>query len=142
MPEPKTWYGRVYEDGSFKVLARLVSIDGSGEEVQPGEGNCIQQSDITSITCHIYDLGSNRNNQSGSEITPAPTVTVVDTILDILAVVGWSADYYGYNFMHNISKTYLPNPSNYYLIEYEFTLAAGGNMWLRVIVNTNPVTSR
>lgn len=118
----------VNEDGSFSILARIVSLDGTGSEVVPGEGPCIKQADIFSISCKVYDLGSNEFATTGTEITPAPTVTAASNMFDTLRTTGWpvAQDPSGYNFRHDLGPTYVPSPNNWYQIEYLFTLTSGG----------------
>lgn len=132
----KTYYGLVNEDGSFSVLARLTSLDGSGDQVQPREGNCLTQDDVLSITCKIFDLGTDKDNEAGTPLSPDPTVTVSDSIFDTLRTVGWPTDrdYAGYNFRHDIEPTYVPTGGNWYLLEYKISLSGGGTSWLRVKV--------
>lgn len=133
-----TWYGRVNEDGSFSLLARVCALEGSGEEVVPGEGPVIQQGDLTDITCKIFSLGTNRDNLTGTEITPAPGVVIANNIYDVLQTAGWPVvqDSFGYNFRMDIAPTYVPNPEEWYLIEAEFILAGGGVVWFRTKVKT------
>lgn len=134
-----TYYGKVNEDGSFYVLARVCSLDGSGEEVVPGEGAVLQQADVSAITCKVYDLGTNRNATSGTEVTPAPTVTVSTSVFDALRTVGWDKDTWGYNFRHDLSASYAPTGGDWYLLEYKFTLVSGGVAWLKVKVQAQSV---
>lgn len=133
------YYGKVNEDSDFSVLARVTSLDGSGSEYRPGEGNCLQAADINTITCAVYSLGTNRENESGTEVTPAPTVTVSSAIFSTLRTVGWELDRVGYNFRHDLAATYVPNPNEWYLVEYKITLSGGGVVWIKAKVKTNPV---
>lgn len=136
-----TWYGDVNEDGSYSVLARVTSLDGSGTEVRPEEGPCLTQADVSTITCKVFALGTNKNNPSGTEITPAPTLTPAANIFDTLRTTGWPtpSDPDGYNFRHDLSPTYAPNGGEWYLLEYKFTLTGGGVIWLKVKVRSAPV---
>lgn len=137
--EGATFYSKVNEDGTFSVLARLCSLDGSGDEMAPGEGAVIQQADLASVTCKVYDLGTNRNATSGTEITPAPTVVISTSVFDTLRTLGWNKDTYGYNFRHDLTPAYSPTGGNWYLIEYRMTLAGGGVAWLKVKVQAQSV---
>ncbi len=124
------------------MLARMVSLDGSGDEVKPGEGACLQQADVSAITCKVYDLGTDKDAATGTEITPAPTLVVATNVYDALRTTGWpvAIDPHGYNFRHDVGVAYVPSPNNWYQIEYKFTLAVGGGVaWLRGKVKTKPV---
>lgn len=131
-----TWYGVVNEDGNYSVLARMVSLDGTGEEVSPGEGPVLKQADVTTITAKVYSLGSDRNNAAGVEVTPAPSLTVSANLFDTLRTAGWPTerDIFGYNFRHDLAGAYAPEPEEWYLVEYKFTLVGGGVAWLKVKV--------
>lgn len=130
---------RVHEDGSFSVLARVTSLDATGDEQALGEGGCVQQADVSSIACKVYSLGTDPDNLAGTEVTPAPTVAVASSVLDTLRTAGWTKDTYGYNFRHDVAPAYVPNPNEYYLVEYKFTLVTGGAVaFLKVLVKTLP----
>ncbi len=131
--------GKVSEDGTFSVLARITSLDGTGLEVVAGEGNVLTQADIASITCKVFDLGTNRNNTSGTEVTPAPSLAVATNVFDTLRTTGWGQDSYGYNFRHDVSASYVPDGGEWVLLEYKITLTAGGVAWLKVKVYAEAV---
>jgi hypothetical protein len=133
-----TWTGYVNEDGTYSILARVCSLSGSGDEVEPGEGNVVTQADVTSITAKVYSLGASKTSD-GTEITPAPTVTVGTSIFDTLRTTGWKEDTHGYNFRHDLGVSYVPAPREWYVIEYRFTFVGGGIAWLPVYVKTSPI---
>lgn len=132
------WEGRVNEDGSYSVLARVTGLDATGAELAPGEGNLVKQADLSSISCKVFDLGTSRTNQSGSEVLPAPTPTPAANVFDTPRTVGWGADDLGYNFRHDLGPAYAPDGDHWYLIEYKFTLTTGGVGWLKVRVKASP----
>jgi hypothetical protein len=145
-----TWYGNVNERGSYSVLARITALDGSGTQVEPSEGNCITQDDVYTLTCKIFDLGTDKDNTTGTEITPAPTLTPTDNIYDTLQTNGWPVgeDYAGYNFRHDVKPLYVPDADHWYLLEYKFTLTGIGTgttddvvIWLRVKVKSKDIQS-
>jgi hypothetical protein len=133
----KTWFGIVNEDGSYSILSRITSLDGTGDELVSGEGNCIKQADLTSITVKIFDLGTDKDNPSGEEIVPAATVSISINIFDTLRTSGWDKqkDQYGYNFRHDLSSAYCPDAYHWYQLEYKFTTSTGGIIWNRIKVN-------
>ena len=139
----KTWYGSVPEDGSFYILSRLAALEGTGSEYVAGEGNVLKQADVSTITCKVYSLGTNKDNESGTEVTPAPTLTAAANLFDTLRTVGWPTgdDCYGYNFRHDVGPTYVPNPEEWYLLEYKITLTGGGVVWMSVKVKTGRITT-
>jgi hypothetical protein len=134
----KVWQARVHEDGSFSVMGRAVSLEGSGEETRHGEGNLLQQADVSSVTCKVYSLGTDPNSLAGTEVTPAPTLTPAANLYDALQTLGWDADLDGYNFRHDVGPDYVPNPNEFYLLEYKLTLSGGGVVWGKVRVKTLP----
>lgn len=133
-----TWYGRVNQNGAFSILARVCSLDGTGPEVLPPEGNTILQADVVAITCKIFALGTDKNNPAGVEETPTPTLSPGTNILDTLSVSGWPTDEdeYGYNFRHDVVFEYVPASDVWYLLEYRFVLTNGAVIWLRAKVKT------
>ena len=132
----ETWYGKVNEDGSFSILSRVTSLDGTGTQVKAREGNCLKQADVDNIMCKVVALGTNKYATSGTEITPAPTLTPAANLYDTLQTNGWPTedDWAGYNFRHDISPTFVPDGDQWYLFEYKFTLDTGGIEWLKVRV--------
>lgn len=132
----QTWYGKVNEDGSYTLLARVASLSGTGTQVRPREGYCLAQMDIDSIGCTVFNLGTNKNNPSGTTVTPAPTVTAEDNIYDVLQTDGWEQDTDGYNFRLDLGPQYAPEANNWYLIEVKFTQTDGTVAWLVVKVQT------
>lgn len=129
-------FGTVDEDGSYSALGRVVSLDGSGAEYVGGEGNALRQADVASIACKVYALGTNRDSEAGTEVTPAPTVVVASSVFDTLRRTGWKVDRHGYNFRHDLGPEYAPAPGEWYLIEYRFTLASGAVAWAKFKVKT------
>lgn len=139
-----TIYGSVDEDGGFSILARVTSLSGSGTAVRPIEGNPIKQADVSSITCKVYALGTDKNNDAGTEVTPAPTVTVATSVYDTLQTSGWDTyhDPDGYNFRFDVSPTYTANPGEWYLYEFKFTLTDSSVIWLKAKVKTSSKTAQ
>lgn len=134
----QTWYGSVNEDGSYSILARVCALEGSGSELAVGEGNAVQQADISTITAKVFSLGTNKNSTSGTEVTPAPTLTAAANIFNTLRTVGWPTveDQHGYNFRLDIGPTHTANGNEWYLTEIKFTLTSGTVIWLPVKVKT------
>lgn len=132
------WFGKVNEDGSFSVLARVTALEGTGTEVQAEEGPSLKQVDVSAITCKVYDLGTNRDAQTGTPVAPDPVLTPAANLFDTLRTSGWPTkrDKAGYNFRHDVAATYCTSPENWYLLEYKFTVTGGGVIWLEVRVET------
>lgn len=111
------------EDGDATVLGRLTARNGSGSATGvDGEGNWIQQADVSTITCKVFDI-----EDDDTEITPAPTVTVSSAILDtpVTTNVIWTEDDVGYNFVHDLAASYFPVGGRRYRVEYTVTLSGG-----------------
>ena len=138
MPQAKTWFGGVNEDGSYSILARVCALEGSGDELVVGEGNVLEQADVSAITAKVFSLGTNKNSTSGTAISPDPTLTVAGNIYDTLQTVGWPVtdDKHGYNFQLDLGVAYAPAGREWYLIEVKFTLTSGTVIQLPVKVNT------
>lgn len=139
MSEPL--YALTHEDSTTSVLGRLCSLSGSGEEVKPGEGYVCLQADVSAIACRVYDLGTDRDAATGTEVTPAPTLTPAANVFNALRTVGWpvARDRHGYNFRHDIGAAFLADPGEWRLFEYRFTFADGGVAFREVRVYTRPV---
>lgn len=117
------------EDGSATVLARMTARDGSGSATGvAGEGNWLEQADLASITCSVFDLTS---STPGTAIV-TPTVTISSAILDtpVTATTIWCRDTVGYNFIHDLPVTAFPTGGNLYRVEYKFTTTGGSVGWL------------
>lgn len=116
------------EDADATVLGRLTARNGSGSATGiDGEGNWLQQADISSITCNIFDLDSSTPDTA----TATPTVTVSSVILDtpVTTNVVWTKDTTGYNFIHDLSNSYFPTGDRRYRVEYKVTLTGGAVFW-------------
>ncbi len=131
--------GLVNEDGTVSCLARVCSLDGSGEEYGDGEGPVVQQADVASVTCKVFDLGADESDAAGAEVLPAPTVTVSVSVFDTLRTAGWNEDRVGYNFRHDLGPTYTADPGEFRLVEYKFTTTAGGVFFVKFMPETRPV---
>ena len=134
----QTWFGAVNEDGSFSILARVCALSGSGSEMAVGEGKVIQQADVSAITAPVYLLGTNKNNTSGTVVTPALAPTAAANIFDTLRTVGWPTvdDKHGYNFRLDLGPTYTATGGQWYLVEIKITLTDGTVIQLPVKVKT------
>ena len=94
------------EDGDATVLGRITSRAGSGAATGiDGEGNWLEQADVASITCSVFDLDSD-------------TPVTVNTL--------WTVDTTGYNFIHDLAATNFPTGSNRYSVEYAVSMTNGG----------------
>jgi hypothetical protein len=138
-----TWYGEVNQNGGFNILARVSSLDGTGLQVNVWEGNCLQQSDVAVITCQVRDLGTDKDNPTGTPVTPNPTLTPAGNLYNVLSQLGWpvAEDVWGWNFRHDVSPTYTGQANYWYLIEYKFVLTGGQVVWLRTKVKAVPIQS-
>jgi hypothetical protein len=112
------------EDGSATVLARLTGRSGSGSATGiAGEGNWLQQADVSTITCKVFDL----NSETPTTAIVEPSVTVSTDVLDtpVTSTTIWTRDTTGYNFLHDLSATAFPTGGHDYRVEYKATLANG-----------------
>lgn len=134
MPAKILTRGIVNEDGTFSCLARVCSLDGSGEEYGDGEGNVLLAADVSTITAKVFDLGTDEAEDAGTAVSPDPTVTVASVIFDTLRTVGWGEDRVGYNFRHDLGPTYSATGGEFRRVEYTFTLAAGGVVFVNYLV--------
>jgi hypothetical protein len=135
------WYGVVNEKGNFSVLARLTSLSGSGGEVIRGEGFCLKQADVSTITCKVFDLGIDKDNPAGTPVLPDPALSPTVNIFDSLVMTGWNKDNFGYNFRHDVVPAYDSYVGTglegaWFLLEYKLTLVDNTVMWLKVKVKT------
>lgn len=118
-----------HEDSAATILGRLTARSGlaSGSATGvPGEGRWLQQADITSITCAVFD-----EDAAGTADTTAiatPTVTISTSVLDTPVTSNeiWTKGGPGYNFLHDLAYTNFPTGGNTYRVEYEVTLADSG----------------
>lgn len=135
------FFAEVNEDGSFSVLGRVCSLTGTGDTVNDREGPCLKQADVSTIACKVYDLGTNKDADTGTPVTPDPALTPAANLYDTLQTLGWDTykDPAGYNFRHDVAPTYVPTGGNWYALEYLITLTGGGKVWRKVRVKANKV---
>jgi hypothetical protein len=133
-------YGVVNQNGTYSILARVTDLTASGVTVKDKEGPCIKQMDVQALAARIFDLGTNKDNQMGTQILPNPPITAVTSIYDTLQFQGWPTeqDKYGYNFRHDVGTAYTAQPGHWYLVEYIFTLISGSIGLLKAKVKTVP----
>lgn len=138
----QTWFGRVNEDGSYSILARIGVLEGTGTMLSlDDEGALLRTHQLATsspITCKVFALGTNKNNSAGVEITPAPTLSAAN-VFNSLRTLGWPTyeDPFGYNFRHDLGPLFAPAGNEWYLLEYKFTLRDGGVIWLPVKVKSS-----
>lgn len=117
------------EDGSATVLGRLTARNGSGSATGvKGEGNWVQQADVSTITYSVFDLDS---SDPDNALVDGSSVTVGDAVLDspVTTTVLWTRDTTGYNFVHDLPSTTFPTGGHRYLVEYKVTLSGGEVLW-------------
>lgn len=131
--------GLVNEDGTFSCLARVCSLDGSGEEQSPGEGPVLLPADVASVTCKVFDLGADEGTSGGDEVLPAPAVSVAASVLGTLRTAGWRGDRVGYNFRHDLGPAYCADPGEFRAVEYKFTTVSGGVFFVKFMPETRGV---
>ena len=112
------------EDSNATVLGRITARDGSGDYTgKRGEGNWLQQSDLTSITYKVFDEDSSTPD---TEIASG-TVTIADSVLDTPVTNGqiWTKDNIGYNFQHDLAASNFPTGGRRYRVEYRGETTGG-----------------
>lgn len=127
MPGVKTIGIGINKGGTLTLLGRLVARDGSGAATGvDGEGNWVQQSDLSTINRYVYNLTRNKNTATQSD-----TLTVSAVILDtpVTTNVIWTGDSTGYNFIDDVPAAYFVYGNEKYRIEYKFTASGGAISW-------------
>ena len=122
----KVFQGRVYEDGSATILARITAGTGSTTGIA-GEGYPVIQADLSTITYSIYDL------ETGSFVVNSSSLTIANVIYDTLQDTDgilWAQDGIGYNFRHNLGSASFPDGDRRYRYEAKFTSMSGDVFWL------------
>jgi hypothetical protein len=95
-----------------------VHKDAGGVSIE-GEGKAIQQADLTSIDCAVYDLDSATPNVAIATPLALVNITISNTLVDDAI---WTLDKLGRNFLHSISGSVFSNPHLYRII-YTATLS-------------------
>ncbi len=111
------------EDSSATVLGRLAARNGSGKQTgRVGEGRWLKQSDISSITCKVFDMSVDPD-----VVIATPAVVVKNVIYDrpILSQSIWDIDTIGYNFLHDLAPSNFPTGTNTIRVEYRVTTSDG-----------------
>ena len=107
-----------YQNGGGDFLARVYRHDSY---------TAAQQSEITSITCKVFDLDS--DTPTTAIITPA--ITVSDVIFNSLQTdARWTVDSTGFNFRHELLATAFPTGQHRYRVEYKITPTDGAAVFL------------
>lgn len=112
------------EDSTVEILGRVTARNGSGAATGiGGEGKFLQQADVSSITCKVYNL----TDDATTVDTDLGSLTVSSVILNTVDSSGevWTKDDIGYNFRHTIAETVFTDGGDTYRLEYKFTLTGG-----------------
>lgn len=116
------------EDGSATVYGRLMSRDATGTAIS-GQGKCLKQADITSITFATYD-----DEETGTVVINSGTVTITSSIFDTLQLTAddpaWTFTR-GFNFRHDLGPENFPIGDHVYVVEYKITTNSGMVGWAR-----------
>lgn len=113
-----------HEDSDATVLGRITARNGSGSATGVnGEGNWLQQADVTSITWKIFDLQSATPEIAATSGTVTISTSVLDT--PVATNVIWVQDAIGYNFIHDLAASNFPTGGRDYRLEYVATLTGG-----------------
>ena len=122
LPVASTSEGAAGSEATFQ--ARIVSKDGTGTAVSE-EGSALQQANISSITCAVYDLHS----ATPAVAVATPSVTVSSAISDTLTNDNlWTEDTTGRNFLHTIAGSTFASGDHTYRVVYTLT-TTGGNVF-------------
>lgn len=117
---PTPSQGPINQGATFQ--ARLAHKDASGSSIAD-EGNAIQQADVASIACNVYNLDSS----TPTTAVATPTVTVGTSILDTLTDDEvWTVDSIGRNFVHSVAGSVFAT-ANLFRIVYAATLSSDLN---------------
>ena len=112
------------EDSDATVLGRITARNGSGSATGVnGEGNWLQQADVSTITWKVFDVDS----ATPETAIASGSVTVSTSVLDtpVTTNVIWTKDATGYNFLHDLAATNFPTGGRTYRLEYVATLTGG-----------------
>lgn len=112
------------EDGDATCLGRVTARDGTGAATGvDGEGNFIEQADVSAIERKIFDLDSDTPDTPITTTNP----TISSVILDdpVTTNVIWTKDAIGYNFIDDLAGSNFPTGNRRYRIEYKITLTGG-----------------
>jgi hypothetical protein len=126
MSAAQVWQAKVNEDGTATLLGRVTARDGTGTSVT-GEGKCLKQADLSSITAKVFDLHDGTT-------TYTATLTISSVVFDSLqvdAIWNLAADSNGYNFLADLPTTAFPTGGRTYRAEAKFTTTGGTVGWGR-----------
>lgn len=116
--------GIAFEDGGAVNLARVTNYTGSN----------VTQASLTSIHYSVYDLTSSTLTVSSTSLTVSGVV--YDT-LQTSAI--WTLDSTGYNFLHVLPASALPDGDHVYRVDYKFTPSSGEVFWQPFEITTLPI---
>lgn len=126
MATPNVYYGSAFEDGGLSLMARVVGNNAAN----------IVQSDITSITCSVFDLDS----ATPDTAIATPTITVANVVYDTLQTDNrWTKDSTGYNFRYDALASQVPTGDRRYRWEFVFNPASGEDFLVVFQVATLPI---
>ena len=120
MTQASDIFGTVFKNASATLLGRIVD----------GDGNAIQQADLSSITYSVYLLDDS-DPDAATVVTghDAASLTIADVIFDTLQTGGiWDVDATGYNFKHILdvsTNQAFAEAARNYQIRYELTPTSG-----------------
>ena len=120
MTQASDIFGTVFKNASATLLGRIVD----------GDGNAIQQADLSSITYSVYLLDD--SDPDAATVVAGhdgASLTIADVIFDTLQTGGiWDVDATGYNFKHILdvsTNQAFAEAARNYQIRYELTPTSG-----------------
>ncbi len=120
--------GTIWEDTGPRLMARVVSVDGSA----------MLQSSVSSISYGVFDLSV------GSPPTQVAsgTLTVGTVVYDTLQTdARWTKDTTGYNFGWSAPASIFPKGGRKYQVEIKIVPTSGENFFLIFLITSKEVYS-
>ncbi len=119
--------GYADEDGGATLYGRVTARDGTGTSVT-GEGKCLKQADLSTITFAVYDLSDSTHTAVATGSLPITDV-IFDTLKTVSDDPAWRGDSTGFNFRYDAPATWFPNGNRQYQVEVKFTTTGGVAAW-------------
>lgn len=103
------------------IMGRITARNGGGASTGvDGEGNWVQQADVSTVTYEMFDLDAPTTAYASGTLVVATVIDDTPTDDNV-----WTKDGTGYNFVHDIAASNFTDSGSIVRIEYTVTLAGG-----------------
>jgi hypothetical protein len=135
----RTVSGACDQGGACTVYGRLAALDAHGKNVNPGEGNCLLQGDVASLS---WTISNTTDIPKTIEATGTlnPTTVIFNTLQTSANDPGYKGDLKGFNFKFTLPTGVLIKGARTYLFQLKIVTMGNSTGYARWMITTIPST--